>query len=47
VLASVTGEKVEGITKELWPFILAEVAILVLIAYWSDLTLFIPRLLGL
>jgi TRAP-type C4-dicarboxylate transport system permease large subunit len=47
VLASVTGEKVEGITRELWPFILAEVAILLLIAYWSDLTLFIPRLLGL
>ena len=47
VLASVTGEKVEAITRELWPFILAEVGILVLIAYWSDLTLFIPRLLGL
>jgi tripartite ATP-independent transporter DctM subunit len=47
VLASVTGEKVEAITKQLWPFILAEVAILVLVAYWADLTLFIPRLLGL
>ncbi|MDF2234213.1 TRAP transporter large permease [Albimonas sp. CAU 1670] len=47
VLASVTGEKVEAITRELWPFILAEVGILLVIAYWSDLTLFIPRLLGL
>lgn len=47
VLASVTGEKVEAITSELWPFIIAEVLILVLIAFWSDLTLFIPRLLGL
>ncbi|KFE34952.1 TRAP dicarboxylate transporter- DctM subunit [Thioclava atlantica] len=47
VLASVTGEKVEGITRELWPFILAEVAVLLLIAFWPDLTLFIPRLLGL
>jgi tripartite ATP-independent transporter DctM subunit len=47
VLASVTGEKVESITRELWPFILAEVAVLALIAWWSDLTLFIPRLLGL
>ena len=47
VLASVTGEKVEAITKELWPFIIAEVLILILIAFWSDLTLFIPRLLGL
>jgi TRAP-type C4-dicarboxylate transport system permease large subunit len=47
VLASVTGEKVEAITRELWPFILAEVAILALIAFWPGLTLFLPRLLGL
>jgi len=47
VLASVTGEKVEGITRELWPFILAEIAVLLIIAFWSDLTLFVPRLLGL
>lgn len=47
VLASVTGEKVEAITRELWPFILAEVGILIVIAFWSDFTLFIPRLLGL
>ncbi|MCK0104239.1 TRAP transporter large permease [Pseudohalocynthiibacter sp. F2068] len=47
VLSSVTGEKVESITRELWPFILAEVAILFLIAFWPDLTLFIPRLFGL
>ena len=47
VLASVTGEKVEAITKELWPFILAEVGVLLLIAFWADLTLFVPRLLGL
>ncbi|RYH12391.1 TRAP transporter large permease [Tropicimonas sp. IMCC6043] len=47
VLASVTGEKVEAITKELWPFILAEVSILMIVAFWSDLTLFVPRLLGL
>ncbi|SFC79628.1 TRAP transporter large permease [Tropicimonas isoalkanivorans] len=47
VLASVTGEKVERIATEIWPFILAEVSILIVIAYWSDLTLFVPRLLGL
>lgn len=47
VLASVTGEKIEAITRYLWPFILAEVAVLILVAYWADLTLFIPRLLGL
>lgn len=46
VLASVTGEKVEAITKELWPFIIAEVLILAVIAFWPNLTLFIPRLLG-
>ena len=47
VLASVTGEKVEKISAALWPFILAEVGILLLVAYWADLTLFIPRLIGL
>ena len=47
VLASVTGEKVEKISAALWPFILGEIAILLVVAYWADLTLFIPRLLGL
>lgn len=47
VLSSVTGEKVEAITRELWPFILAEVAVLLVIAFWPGLTLFIPRMLGL
>jgi tripartite ATP-independent transporter DctM subunit len=47
VLASVTKEKVEAITKSLWPFILAEFVILLIVAYWEGLTLFIPRLLGL
>ncbi len=47
VLASVTGEKIENIARELWPFLIAEVAILFLVAYWPGLTLFVPRLLGL
>lgn len=47
VLASVTKEKVEAITAALWPFIIAEFLILLIVAYWADLTLFIPRLLGL
>ena len=47
VLASVTKEKIEAITKSLWPFLVAEVAVLLLIAYWHGLTLAIPRLLGL
>jgi tripartite ATP-independent transporter DctM subunit len=47
VLSSVTGETIEKIAVDLWPFLLAEVAILLLIAYWTDLTLFLPRLFGL
>ncbi|MDH3317648.1 MAG: TRAP transporter large permease [Gammaproteobacteria bacterium] len=46
VLASVTGEKLEAIARELWPFLIAEVGVLLVIAYWPGLTLFIPRLLG-
>jgi tripartite ATP-independent transporter DctM subunit len=46
VLSSVTGAKIEEISKSLWPFLLVEIAILFLIAYWADLTLFLPRLLG-
>ncbi|MGI9387167.1 MAG: TRAP transporter large permease [Methyloligellaceae bacterium] len=47
VLASVTKEKIEEITKCLWPFLLAEAAVLLLIAYWEGLTMAIPRALGL
>jgi tripartite ATP-independent transporter DctM subunit len=47
VLASVTGERIEAIARSLWPFLVAEVAVLLVIAYWPDLTLFVPRLLGL
>ncbi|MDX2485016.1 MAG: TRAP transporter large permease [Pseudodonghicola sp.] len=46
VLSSVAREKIEAITRELWPFILAEVGVLLVVAFWSDLTLFVPRLLG-
>ena len=46
VLASVTKEKIENITKSLWPFLLAEIAVLFLVAFWEDMTLFVPRLLG-
>ncbi len=46
VLASVTGEKLEKISVALWPFLLVEALVLFIIAFWSDLTLFIPRLLG-
>ena len=46
VLASVTKTKVEDISKSLWPFLVAETLILFLVAYWEDLTLAVPRLLG-
>jgi len=47
VLASVTGEKIERISRSLWPFLLAELAVLFAVAYWPSLTLAVPRMLGL
>lgn len=46
VLSSVTGEKIERISGALWPFLLVQIGVLMLIAFWPDLTLFVPRLLG-
>jgi len=46
VLSSVTGEKIEKIAIELWPFLIGELAILLLIAFMPDITLYLPRLLG-
>lgn len=46
VLCSVTGERMERIARALAPFILAEVSVLFLVAYWEQLTLFFPRLFG-
>jgi len=45
VMSSVTGERIEKISVSLIPFLVVEVAILFLVAFWDDLTLFIPRLL--
>jgi len=45
VICSITGERLERISRELWPFIVLEVAVLLLIAFWPTLTLFMPRLL--
>lgn len=45
VLSSVTGETLEKISWALLPFIAIEVSILILITYFSELTLFFPRLL--
>lgn len=46
VLSSVTGTRIEGIAKELMPFLIGEVLLLFAIAYSPDIVLFIPRLLG-
>ncbi len=45
VLSSVTGERIERISVALAPFIVVEVVILIMVAYWSDLTMLVPRLL--
>ncbi len=47
VLSSVTGERIESIARSLWPFLMVQVGVLFLIAYWEDLTLYLPRCLGL
>jgi TRAP-type C4-dicarboxylate transport system permease large subunit len=47
VLSSITGAKIEDISKAMWPFVIAEVAVLILVAYWPSLTLTMPRLMGL
>lgn len=47
VLSSITGERIERITAAMWPFVIAEVAVLFCVAYWPKLTLTVPRLLGL
>lgn len=46
VLSSITGERIENISKVLWPFILLEVGILLLIAFMPDVAMWIPRQLG-
>ena len=46
VLSSVTGERLEAIAVKLWPFLLAEIGVLLVFAYWEDLALLVPRVLG-
>lgn len=46
VLSSVTGESIERISVKLIPFLIAEVAILFLFAFWDDAALALPRALG-
>lgn len=46
VLSSVTGSKIEGIAKELMPFLIGQLLLLFAIAYFPNVVLYIPRLLG-
>ena len=46
VLSSVTGEKLERITIKLVPFLIAEIIVLFIFAFWEDAALWLPRLLG-
>jgi tripartite ATP-independent transporter DctM subunit len=45
VLSSITGERIERISVALIPFLVVEVMVLILVAYWDKMTLFIPRIL--
>lgn len=45
VLSSVTGERIERISMALIPFLAVEVMILLVVAYWNDLTMWMPKLL--
>jgi tripartite ATP-independent transporter DctM subunit len=47
VAASVSGERVESITRAMLPFLAVEVAVIFLITYFPALTLTVPRWLGL
>ncbi len=46
VMSSVTGERIERITRSLWPFIVAQIIVLLIVAFWGDLVLALPRYLG-
>ena len=46
VLSSVTGERLERIAAKLWPFLIAEVFVLFVFAFWEDLALIGPRAFG-
>lgn len=46
VLSSTTGEKIEAIAVKLIPFLIAEIVILFIFAFWEDAALFLPRAFG-
>jgi len=46
VACGISKLKLEEISKEIWPFILIEVSVLLLITYVPQISMFIPKLLG-
>ena len=46
VASSVSGEKIEGIVKDIWPFLVVEFAVIFLITYFPSLTMTLPALSG-
>ena len=43
---AISGISLEEISREIWPYVIVETAVLFLIAYWEWLALWVPRLLG-
>jgi TRAP-type C4-dicarboxylate transport system permease large subunit len=46
LIAGVSGIKVIDITKELWPFLIALIALLFVLVYVPELTLWLPMKMG-
>jgi len=46
VACGISKLKLEEISKEIWPFILIEVSVLLIITYIPEISMFIPKLLG-
>jgi TRAP-type C4-dicarboxylate transport system permease large subunit len=46
ILCSITKLSMESLVRELWPFILVEIVVLLLITYVPATTLVVPRLFG-
>ncbi|MEZ5871188.1 MAG: TRAP transporter large permease [Nitratireductor sp.] len=46
VASSVSGEKIEKIVQEIWPFLLVEFAVIFLITYFPSLSMTLPAMAG-
>ena len=46
VVAPIAKIPLDNLAKAIWPFVLAEVIVLLLVAYFPFFTVFIPALLG-